>query len=126
MSYTSATKKVPSGGAATITKRIEDLDKESDLFQAEIEDVKTRRAALRYNYAICDKELDVQKEELNFERSNAELAFRREQDLRMLDIQYQKAQESTFAQQVQVLNLQIRLRELDRHNELSTRGSSRG
>ena len=119
-------KKVPSGGAAMITKRIEDLDKESDLFQAEIEDVKTRRAALRYNYAICDKELDVQKEELNFERSNAELAFRREQDLRMLDIQYQKAQESTFAQQVQVLNLQIRLRELDRHNELSTRGSSRG
>ena len=75
MSYMSAMKKVPSGGAATITKRIEDLDKESDLFQAEIEDVKTRHAALQYNYAICDKELDVQKKELNFECSNAELAF---------------------------------------------------
>ena len=126
MSYTSATKRVPSGGGTMITKRIEDLDKESDLFQAEIEDVKTRHAALRYNYAIRDKELDVRKEELNFERSNAELAFRWEQDLRMLDIEYQKAQESTFAQQVQVLNLQIRLRELDRCNESSTGGPSRG
>ena len=75
MSYMSAMKKVPSGGAATITKRIEDLDKESDLFQAEIEGVKTRHAALQYNYAICDKELDVRKKELNFECSNAELAF---------------------------------------------------
>ena len=126
MSYTSATKRVPSGSGTTITKRIEDLDKKSDLFQAEIEDVKTRHAALRYNYAIRDKELDVWKEELNFERSNAELAFRWEQDLRMLNIEYQKAQESTFAQQVQVLNLQIRLRELDRCNESSTGGPSRG
>ena len=74
MSYTSVTKKVPSGGGTTITKRIEDLDKKSNLFQTEIEDVKTRHAALRYNYAIQDKELDVQKEELNFEHSNAELA----------------------------------------------------
>ena len=46
MSYTSAMKNVPSGSGTTITKRIEDLDKESDLFQTEIEDVKTRRAAL--------------------------------------------------------------------------------
>ena len=68
MSYTSATKKVLSGSGTTIIKRIEDLDKKSDLFQTEIEDVKTRRATLRYNYAIRDKELDVQKEELNFER----------------------------------------------------------
>ncbi|KIK23915.1 hypothetical protein PISMIDRAFT_99536 [Pisolithus microcarpus 441] len=112
----SSTKKVSS----VISKKLEELDKESDMYHGELEDSQTRRAALRYNYAIRDKELELQREELNSKRANAEIEFRREQDLKKLEIELKKAEENSFSRQIELLRLQIALKTLEQTPSSST------
>ncbi|KAI6046840.1 hypothetical protein EDC04DRAFT_2887319 [Pisolithus marmoratus] len=119
-STTSSTKKVSS----VIAKKLEELDKESDMYCGELEDLQTCHAALCYNYAIWDKELDLQQEVLNLKNANAEIKFRHEQDLKRLEIELKKAEESTFSWQIKLLQLQITLKTLEQ-GPLSSTAPSR-
>ncbi|KAI6094183.1 hypothetical protein F5141DRAFT_1070328 [Pisolithus sp. B1] len=120
-STTSSTKKVSS----TIAKKLEDLDKESDMYHGELEDSQTRCAALQYNYAIWDKELELQWEELNSKCANAEIEFRWEQDLKKLEIELKKAEESAFSQQIELVQPQITLKVLEQAPSSSTAASGK-
>ncbi|KAI6101885.1 hypothetical protein F5141DRAFT_1218093 [Pisolithus sp. B1] len=118
---TSSTKKVSS----MIAKKLEDLDKESDMYHGELEDLQTRCAVLQYNYAIWDKELELQWEELNSKCANAEIEFRWEQDLKKLEIELKKAEESAFSQQIELMQLQITLKVLEQAPSSSTAASGK-
>ncbi|KAI6117127.1 hypothetical protein EDD16DRAFT_1707879 [Pisolithus croceorrhizus] len=115
-STASLTKKVSS----MISKKLEDLDKESDMYHGELEDSQTYHAVLWYNYAIQDKELELQWEELNSKCANAEIEFCWEQDLKKLDIELKKAEESALSHQIELVQLQITLKALEQAPSLST------
>ncbi|KAI6096474.1 hypothetical protein EDD16DRAFT_1719797 [Pisolithus croceorrhizus] len=118
-STTSSTKKVSS----MIAKKLEDLDKESDMYCGELEDSQTCCAVLQYNYAIWDKELELQWEELNSKHANAEIKFHQEQDLKKLEIELKKVEESAFSWQIKLMQLQITLKALEQALSSSTAAS---
>ncbi|KAI6018965.1 hypothetical protein PISMIDRAFT_18375 [Pisolithus microcarpus 441] len=106
--------------SSVISKKLEELDKESDMYHREWEDSQTHHAVLWYNYAIWDKELELQQEELNSKCANAEIEFHWEQDLKKLEIELKKAEENSFSRQIELLQLQIALKTLEQTPSSST------
>ncbi|KAI6106783.1 hypothetical protein EDD17DRAFT_1839924 [Pisolithus thermaeus] len=110
-----STKLTSAGVHDVITKKVEDLNKESDVFEEE-SDAHTCHAAMWYNYLICKKELELQRDECSSQIANAEAAFCCEQELKKLDIELKKAEETSFNQQIEMLCLQIQLKNMEQGN----------
>jgi hypothetical protein len=106
-----------------LSKKIDELDKESDIYSEDVDDSRSRRAALRYNYALRSKELDLQREEHTAQVANAEAKFCHEHDLKVLDLEMKKVEEQTVAQQIELLRLQIQLKTM---SSSSSSGPSTG
>ena len=73
---------------------------------------RTHRTLAKYNFAVRDKELAVQREEQASKYANAETEFRHQVDLKKLDIELRQAEENAVSKQVQLLQLQIELAKL--------------
>jgi len=73
---------------------------------------RTRRTLAKYNFAVRDKELAVQREEQASKYANAETEFRCQVDLKKLNIELRQAEENAISKQVQLLQLQIELAKL--------------
>ncbi|KAI6130814.1 hypothetical protein EV401DRAFT_2065986 [Pisolithus croceorrhizus] len=110
-----STKLTSAGVCDAITKKVEDLNKESDVFEEE-SDAHTCHAAMWYNYSICKKELELQWDEHSSQIANAEAAFHHEQELKKLDIELKKAEETSFNWQIEMLHLQIQLKNMEQGN----------
>ena len=63
----------------------------------------------KYNFAVRDKELTMQREEHVLQLANTETEHQCQVDLRKLDIELKQAEENTVSRQVQLLQLQIEL-----------------
>jgi len=88
---TSSTKAISSGNL--LLKKIEDLDKETDIFADEVDDSHTHCATLQYNYTLWSKELDLQHEEHSAQVVNAEAVFCCEHDLKILNLKMKKVKD---------------------------------
>ncbi|KIJ61942.1 hypothetical protein HYDPIDRAFT_169341 [Hydnomerulius pinastri MD-312] len=109
---TPSTRMTSSGARDAISRKIEELDKESDRHEEDA-DSRTRRAAMKYNYSIRKKELELQHDEHSAQMANAETAYRREHNLKMLDLQLKQAEETAFSRQIEMLRLQIELKNME-------------
>ena len=69
----------------------------------------THRTLAKYNFAVRDKELAVQREEQASKHANAETEFQHQVDLKKLNIELKQAEENAVSRQVQLLQLQIKL-----------------
>ncbi|KAL4075298.1 hypothetical protein V8B97DRAFT_1915901 [Scleroderma yunnanense] len=81
-------------------KKIEDLDRETDIFTEDMDD-------------SCIKELDLQQEEHTAQTANAEVIFCCQHDLKVLDLEMKKVKENTISQQIELLCLQIQFKNLE-------------
>ncbi|KAI6022825.1 hypothetical protein PISMIDRAFT_11118 [Pisolithus microcarpus 441] len=106
-----STKLTSAGVCDVITQKVEDLDKESDVFEEEL-DACTCCAAMWYNYLICKEELELQQDENSSQMANAEAVFCCEQELKKLDVKLKKAEETSFNWQLEMLHLQIQLKNI--------------
>ena len=77
--------------------------------RTEKDDQHTHRYVACLNYAVRDKELDMQCQQLAAENANADLIHHRELVRMQKDIELKRAEESCIVRQVQMLQLQIRL-----------------
>ena len=75
------------------------------------------------NYAIRDKEISLQRDEIHFNRNNAEAEFRCQEGLKKLEIEFKQAEENAYSKQIEVLQLQVQLAKLQGNKQL---GSSSG
>ena len=97
---------------SSLSKKISELDKESDMYEDE-GDARTRRAAMRYNYSIRKKELELKCDEHNAQIANADVMFCCEHELKKLDHELKKAEKSSFGKQIEMLHLQIELKNME-------------
>jgi len=108
----STTKKGSAGAAsrvkAELYDKLSDFGKETEEASAD----RTRRYVARMNYAIRDKEISLQRDEIHFGRENAEAEFRRQEGLKKLEIELKQAEENAYSKQIEALQLQVRLAEL--------------
>ncbi|KIJ58649.1 hypothetical protein HYDPIDRAFT_33975 [Hydnomerulius pinastri MD-312] len=109
---TPSTRMMSSGARDAISRKIEELDKESDRHEEDA-DSRTRCTAMKYNYSIRKKELELQRDEHSTQMANAETTYRREHDLKMLDLQLKQAKETAFSQQIEMLRIQIELKNME-------------
>ena len=70
---------------------------------------RTCRYVAQLKYAVQDKEMEMQCDQLTTERANADLTHRCELDCMQKDIELKNAEENCIAQQVEMLRLQIQL-----------------
>jgi hypothetical protein len=63
----------------------------------------------RLNYAVWDKEMEMQHDQLTTECANADLVHRCELDHGQKDIELKNAEENCIARQVEMLQPQIQL-----------------
>ena len=89
---------------SSLSKKISELDKESDMYEDE-GDAHTWRAAMQYNYFIQKKELELKCNEHNAQIANADVMFRHEHELKKLNLKLKKAEESSFGKQIEMLHL---------------------
>ena len=75
----------------------------------EEDDQRTRHYVARLNYAVWDKEMEMQRDQLTTEHANADLIHHRELDCMQKDIELKNAEENCIAQQIEMLRLQIQL-----------------
>ena len=71
------------------------------------------------NYAIRDKEISLQRDEIHFNRNNAEAEFRCQEGLKKLEIEFKQAEENAYSKQIEVLQLQVQLAKLQATNSLA-------
>lgn len=76
-----------SGSSNSLTVKLVELDKLSDILAKDSASAPSSRA-LQYMFALWKWELNNQRDELTHKRANAEIEFRHEEQLRMLDIQW--------------------------------------
>ncbi|KAL4078020.1 hypothetical protein J3A83DRAFT_4369466 [Scleroderma citrinum] len=117
-------KKSLSEGHDAISKKLKELNGESDLYCEDLEDAQTHHAALQYNYAIQSKELELQQEKFNAQCVTAELSFCQEHNLKKLDLKLKKAEENALSQQITLVCLQIALKGMDQAAQTSTSNGS--
>lgn len=94
--------------------KLSDFTRETESQIGEGDDQRTRRYLAKLNYAVRDKELEMQRSQLAEEHANADIVHRRELERMEKDIERKNAEESCIARQVEMLQLQIRLEELQR------------
>jgi len=95
---------------------LDNLDADSTLRGSNTEYLKTCRAVAKYNFAVRDKEIDFQREENAAKHANTEADFQRQARLKELDIQMIRQQERTMDKKVKLINLRIRLAQLQSGN----------
>ena len=89
--------------------KLDELDRQSDVLQSE--GTHQSRTSLRYNYAIRKHELDNQHDELTTKLANAEIEFKREQELKKLEIRLKEQEEHSIVCQIELAHLQIQLQQ---------------
>jgi len=72
------------------------------------------------NYAIRDEEISLQQDEIHFSCENAEAEFRCQEGLKKLEIKLKQAEENAYLKQIEVLQLQVRLAELQSSKQPSS------
>lgn len=93
-------------------EKLSDFTRETESQIGEGDDQHTRRYLAKMNYAVRDKELEMQRSQMAEERANADVVHRRDLERMEKDIERKNAEESCIARQVQMLQLQIQLEEL--------------
>ena len=106
----------PSASSSRLEQVLDDLNTDSTLRGSNSEFLKTRRAVAKYNFAVRDQEITLQQEENAAKHANAEADFQRQAKLKKLDIQMSKQQERTVDKKVKLINLKIRLAQLQSGN----------
>ena len=79
----------------------------------------THHYIARLNYSTRNKELEVQCNLMESDRTNAELVHHRELDHMQKDIDQTQAEERSYARQVELLQLQTRLEEMRQKGQSS-------
>ena len=124
-SILSSTKLASSPGRALSTK-LDELDTASDALSSTPST--SSHNALKYNYSLCKKELDLQKDELNAKWANAEAQFQHEHELKLLDIKLSEFEECSLTRCINLLNKQIEyaqaMKQLGAIPDLSVMGDS--
>jgi len=90
-------------------QKLNELEDEGSLQAGDPDLNRTCCMLAKYNYAVREKELSVQREEQALKLANAEVEFQRQVDLKKLDIELKLAEENAVTKQVQLLQLQIEL-----------------
>jgi hypothetical protein len=85
--------------------KFEELDHQSQALLDTKKD--TSSSVVRYNYAIRKKELENQHEECLAKQASTETEFKREQELKKLDIRLKEQEERAYDHQIELLHLQI-------------------
>ncbi|KAF8424781.1 hypothetical protein L210DRAFT_802472, partial [Boletus edulis BED1] len=117
------TAKKPTSTSAKIkndlSDRLSEFTRETDNHLEEISDNCTHRFLAKLNHSTRDKELEMQRSQLEMERANADIFHRRELDRMQKEIERaDKGIELTntegrhFARQAELVQLQIRLEEM--------------
>ena len=110
----SSTRKASSASACIkneLQEKLSEFTRESES-HTEKDDQHTCRYMACLNYAVCDKELEMQRQQLAAENANADLVHCHKLDRVEKDIELKHAEESCIAQQVEMLQLQIQLEEM--------------
>jgi len=109
----SATRQAGSSSASgsKYERRLNELE-EGTLQVGDADYNRTCRTLAKYNFAVRDKELAMQREEQASKYANAETEFRHQVDLKKLDIELRQVEENAVSKQVQLLQLQIELAKL--------------
>ena len=85
--------------------KVEELDRASDAL--ELNPVVSSRTALKFNYSLWKKELELQKDDLNTKWANAEAQFQHKHELKMLDLRLSESEEHSISRRIDLLNKQI-------------------
>ena len=85
--------------------KVEELDRASDAL--ELNPVASSHTALKFNYSLRKKELELQKDELSTKWANAEAQFQCEHELKMLDLRLSESKEHSISRHIDLLNKQI-------------------
>jgi DNA-binding helix-hairpin-helix protein with protein kinase domain len=106
-----------------LLEKLSDFTRETNNRIEDKEDQRTRRFVAKMNYAVRDKELEMQRNQMTEERTNAEAIHHCELVRMQKDIKLKKAEESCVARQVEMLQLQIQLERLQQKGQSSLSGS---
>ena len=68
---------------------------------------------MQYNYSIWKKKLELKHDEYNTQIANADIMFCCEHELKKLDLELKKAEESSLGKQIKMLHLQIELKNIE-------------
>ena len=81
------------------------LDRASDALESN--PVASSHTALKFNYLLQKKELELQKDELRTKWTNAEAQFQLKHKLKMLDLRLLESKEHSISCRIDLLNKQI-------------------
>ena len=101
---------------AELYDKLSDFGKETEEASAD----HTRHYVAHMNYAIRDKEISLQQDEIHFGRENAEAKFRRQEGLKKLEIKLKQAKENAYSKQIEALQLQVWLAKLQSSKQPSS------
>ena len=102
-----------------LNERLSDFTWETDSLLKEGDENRTHCYIARLNYSTRNKELEVQCNLMESDHANAELVHHRELDRMQKDIDRTQAKERSYAWQVELLQLQIRLEEMQQKGQSS-------
>ena len=97
--------KLTSGLGKMFGMKVKELDRASDAL--ELNPVASSCTALKFNYSLWKKELELQKDELSTKWTNTEAQFQLEHELKMLDLRLSESKEHSISCHIDLVNKQI-------------------
>ena len=85
--------------------KVKELDRASDALESN--PVASSHTALKFNYSLQKKELELQKDELSTKWANTEAQFQHEHELKMLDLRLLESEERSISRHIDLLSKQI-------------------
>lgn len=105
---TASTKKtaMSSGSRHSLGAKFDELEKASGALEG-LHSAGSSRTALKYNYALRKRELDIQQAVINDKATNAKSYFEQQYQLKVLELKVKEVEQQTFTSEIDLLNKRL-------------------